>query len=761
MHRDRMKFARMLPLSAALIAAAASLLACSDKDGSGPGGGAGAGPMIAGNVIAGRVNGSRVRVFALRGDGSRGPELGSGTTGADGGFSFPLTSQPDGPVEIEAIDGEYTSEADITLKRSKVRLRTMLPSVAPGGESGLVASPLSTFAAAHTRKKRETASNLANAIEEADAAMREVFGIRGGKLRKLVPNIRGTGDAAAAAVVLGALEDLALKKSKEAADIVTALAEDLSDGVPDGRMDETPVRFEGTTETIPPTLGTGDFLASVTSYTDPNNDGTDRGVDPPPVNADALSAVREGVVGAAPTSAGLNVGTSGAITVLSFDGRQVVYVAARNNGVKAVDITNPNAPVVDQLASLNAALRALPDTSAPDDGPVNSIGGVLAVPGAATPQVLLFDYGASRVVLVDVREQTIVRDVRLSDQLTVVTSFSGGSAFISGGIPDPVRGVVWLAAQDNDTDKNGYIPFNTSSFALQPGIKLQNNNIIPENIGGDVSSDLLFAPNYGPFGDGGSLELVRLDRGKSYAMDDDDFQRLFAVKTSPSDTSGSLFGIVDGGAMDSVLKVGVLTGEVAGQVALINLRDLSKFTFTDGATPSENHFSVNDDKVAVSFFTSMNSGQSYSGSAVESSNHLVLLMAGFTEDILVGRIQDPASVPPTGTWKGLDSYKQYGAVGNEYQFARDPHAVGAVLASTNNRSYGFLLSGSSAVLMIDLQAFLDAPARGTSGDDATILKDSPFDGSIIRTLSLTPPAPAAVAKASRAQRRSGSTQRVR
>lgn len=762
MNRYHWRSMRTLRFAAAFIVAASVAAGCNDKDDGGPGGGGG--PAVAGAVIAGKVSSSKLRVFALRDNGSRGEEIGSGSTNAGGEFNFNLRSKPSGPIEIEAMDGTYISEADVSIRRTKVRLRMLIPSVPAGGETGLVASPLTTFAAARAMKRKEGIADLKEAIERGDDDMRKIFGIAGGKLRHLVPDIKSTGDAAAAAVVLGGLEDLAIKKSKEAADVVTALAEDLSDGIPDGKKDETPVRFEGTTEIIPPTLGTSDFLASVTSYTDPNNDKTDRGVDPPPVDAAALESVREGVGEAAPTSAGLNVGSSGAITTLAFDGKQVVYVAARDNGIKAVDISNPLAPVVDPLTSLNTKLRALPDDPADlDDGPLASVGGVLAVPGAATPQVLLFDYEQSRVVLVDVRAQTIVRDVGLAGMLTVVTSFSGGSAFISGGIPDPTRGVVWLAAKDNETDDNGYIPFNTSTFELQPGIKLQNDNIIPENIGGDVSSNLLFAPNYGPFGSGGALELVMLDQRKSFVLEDADFQALFAVKTNPSDASGSPFGIVDGGAFDSILKIGVLTGEVRGQVALINLKDLGRFTFTSGATPTGNTFSANDPKVAVSFFTSATGGFAYSGSAVESTSHLVLLMAGFTTDILVGRIEDPAAVPASGTWRGFSTYKQYRAVGGEYSIARDPHAVAAVLAAANSRSYGFLLSGSSALLMIDLQDFLEAEARGTTGDDARILKNTPFNGTIIRTLSLLPAAAPAASNAavSRAQRSSGYTRRAR
>jgi len=735
---------------AAVITAASMLAAgCRDADDrSGPSPPA-SGPAISGAVIAAHVRDSRVKAYKLRDDGSRDREIGTATTNAAGGFTMTLDSPPSGPIELEAVDGEYDSEADTRIKRTKVRLRALIPSVPAGGDSGLVATPLTTFAAARTMELKDSAPNLATAIDMGDDSIREVFGIGGDSLTKLEPDITATGDKAAAAVVLGALEDLAIKKSKEGADIVTALAADLSDGVPDGKKDETPVMFEGTSEVIPPTLGTSDFLASVTSYTDPNNDNTDRGDNPPPVDPDATAAVREGVVAAAPPSAGLSVGSSGAIASLAFDGKQVVYVAARGSGIKGLDITDPMNPTVDLLASLNSKLAALTPA-------FNDIGGVLAVPGAATPQVMMFDYNQSRVVVADVRDQTIVRDTDLSAVVRTRTSFSGGSAFVSGGIPDPTRGVIWLATTD------GYIPYDIATFTTGTPISLQRGNIVSENIGGDVSSNLLFAPNYGVgFGDG-ALELVKLDERKSYVMKDSDFQTLFSTGGT---SSGIPFGIVDAGSMDSIYKVGVLTGEDTERVGLIRLGDLGKFEFTttpaSGTTPELNEFAVKDSAVAVAFSVDNTAFPQYAGSAVESTNHLALLMAGFSNDILVAKLDDPASP----TWKGFADWKQYEATFTEYNQAFDPHAVGTVLAAANSRSYGFMLSGNPGqeVLMIDMQAYLDAEALGADGDAAHRLKVSPFTNGIVRKFSVVAAAAAARSKSKQAapvQRNYGYAERV-
>ncbi|HSW11644.1 MAG TPA: hypothetical protein VLI06_02320 [Solimonas sp.] len=722
-------------LATAAVIAGMSLLSAGcqdDDDRAAPAGGPtpGAGPSVSGAIIAGRVRGGSVRVFALKDNGDRDEELGSATTDTDGKFRMRLKRKPSGPIELEALDGEYTSEADTRITRTKVRLRTLVPRISDTEETGLVATPLTTFAAARARRLRGESPNLGAAINAGDANVREIFGIDAPTLARLVPDINATGPVAAAAVVLGALEDLAIKNDKEGADIVTALALDLSDGLPDGKQDETPVRFEGTTETIPPTLGTADFLSSVTSYTDPNNDNTDRGDDPPPVDPDATAAVREGVVAAAPPAAGLSVGSSGAVASLSFDGRQVVYVAARGSGIKALDITDPANPTINLLPALNDALGKL-------SPPFTNIGGVVAVPGAATPQVVLFDYDQARVIVADVRDQTIKKDTNLTGVVDAEqTCFSGGQAFISGGIPDPTRGVIWLAAN------NGYLPYDVATLSpdVSKKIALAPGDIIAENIGGDVSSNLLFSPNYGsPDGcDGpGALELVKLDEGRAYLMKDVDFQKAFAVGATPT-SPGIPFGIVDAGSMDSIYKVGILTGEDTPRVGLIRLGDMSKFEFTSipasGTDPARHEFAVKDPSVATAFAVESGGFPQYAGSAVESTNHLTLLMAGFSNDILVAKLDDPANP----AWKGFADWKQHRATSTEYRQAFDPHAVGAVLASANNRSYGFMLSGDPGqdILMIDMQAFLDAAAAGPEGDAAHRLSSTPFDNVIVRKFSL-------------------------
>ena len=92
-------------------------------------------------------------------------------------------------------------------------------------------------------------------------------------------------------------------------------------------------------------------------------------------------------------------------------------------------------------------------------------------------------------------------------------------------------------------------------------------------------------------------------------------------------------------------------------------------------------------------------------------------MAGYSNDLAVGQIQDPASVAAGGAWNGLSDWVYYTIIGFPYTYATDPHAVAAV--NIKGKSYGYLLNGSTSptgVVQIDMSALLAMPRAGTTGD---------------------------------------------
>lgn len=677
---------------------------------------------VSGTVVDGPVNGATVIAYAVDARGIDGAQLATATTAADGSFTLELTEAPAAGIRIRSSGGTYTSEADIAVTHEGSELSVLLDAVPEAGLTGIAITPLTTIVDRRTSTLLGLApasaghKALGDSSDQAESEVKSFYGFApdAPKFSSLTPNFfGGSGHAAKLGLVIGAFQELGSRVGRSPGAVVHATAEDLSDGEPDGRKSEEPIFF-GDGDPAPSTLTTSDFLGALSSYIDPSNTSTILAQNEVELEEELIEEVRAAVVEAAPPSVALQIGSSGAVTVISSAGKQIVYVAARSQGIKAVDMTDPANPVLLPLDDLNAALAGL-------ETPLTDVGGVVAVPGAATPQVILYSYLEPYVVLADVQNEAILAAVDLSEALTTITSFSGGSAYISSGIPDPTRGVVWLATGD------GYYPFNYTSHELEAPIPLVNGQIVAENIGGDIGSDMLFSPNYGA-GSGGGLQLVNLVERKAYSLDDDQFQSLFAV---PSDASSFPFGIADGGAVDSVLNVGVVTGEDTPYIGFLDMSDLSQFSF-DAENSS---FSVVGEGLSAVIDSADDSGYPViSGAAIDSQTHLALFMAGYSSTVMVGQLDDPAD-PAGDSWVGMTDWAFYDASFSEYDYARDPHAVGVVQALADGRSYGFLLSDGQAILMIDMAAFLAAPRAETGRH----LAATPFDGSIIKSIALGTP----------------------
>lgn len=726
--------------------------------------GGGGAATVSGKAIANSIAGATVTVFSVKPDGSDDQTLCSGTTGADGSFSISGCKTPASGegVRIQISGGSYTSEADTSKTISGSGLSILVPAM--GGASGIVITPLTTFADSNASAAlaKGGGTSLSAIVDAAEAVILKNYGLPAGTdLSALAPDFTAaSGPAASAALILGTLEQLAINTGRPPADIVAAIASDLSDGVPDGKTASgAPVTYPDGSA-APNTLANSDLLSALSDYLSNPNTETDKAgttIDPATV-ADTRGAV----VSATPSSFALDIGSSGAVTELVSSGKQLVVIAARTAGVQAVDITDPTKPAVQDLSTLNTALAALPADPV-SHAPFTSIGGVLAVPGSGT-EVALFEYSQPRLVVVDVASQKVIHDLDLSGQLKTITNFSGGSAYISGGITDFTRNLIWLATGD------GYFPYDPAANKLGTPIPLGGTlsgsgagatvtpDIIAENIGGatDPANNLLFAPNYGPNGSGGSLQIVDLTKNKAYTLDDAQFQGAFMVQYGTG--SPSPFNIVDSGAFDSVYHVGVLLPEGEDYVGFLDMHDPSKLAYDDSTCGASNNgcaFTLKDYSVSTDPATGITTGSSpeaktllltpvggyavegFSGSAIDSTTHLVMGMGGYENDFFVAKLDDPAH-PANTNWAGFTQWKYYEATGSEYSYAEDPHGVGALQSTANGKSYGFVLSsegGSSgySVIMVDMAAFLAAPA--TAGDPHQ-LSSSPFDGTVIKTLAL-------------------------
>jgi len=649
-------------------------------------------PQLSGSFVLGPVTGAAIKAYVLNADGSRGGEMGSGSTGTTGTFSFKLSATPSGAVLLEASGGSYQSETDGSVISNTAVFRRVVASVGSGGVSGIAITAMSELVTSRMVASVASGTSLTAALDAANGLISGAYSIDAAGTPSFEKSAVGTGGYTLG-VVLGALETCAknLSPSVRTA-LYTALSEDISDGVFDGKKSGMAVSLG--TGVLASTAGTSDFLTCVSSYTTSGKAVTDAGLSSSDLSS-TVSAIRTAVAASpsTPKSTGLTAGTSGAIATLAYGGKQWIFLAARAQGVVAVDVTDPTAaaPTVKRYSSIVTNFGG------------TAIGGVVPMIGADHPQLLVYSYNSKHVALMNADTGTVEYETNLPLLATAPISFSGGSAYIAGAIPDTGRDGAWLATAD------GYVFFDRASRTLTTSFSIASPADLAENLGADVSSGYLFAPNYEP-----GVQYVDLAKNKSYYLGGTSFSKYFPSFREP-----------DGGAVDSGYQVGVITDEDTSQVGLINLRGLVMTDVAGGRslfTP------------AAGGYANVNlSGPILSGSAVDSETHLALFMAGYSSDVAVGLIEDPASVAAGSTWKGLSDWRFVrGMTG--FSYAKDPHAVAVLKNASNKKSYGYLLDGTARkVFQIDMAAFLAAPS--ISAGTSKALATDPTTNGIVRSVS--------------------------
>lgn len=648
----------------------------------------GTGDHIRGKVILGEVSDATVRLYGLSGN-----LLGEATTDIDGSFEIDTNISGKRIFRLISKGGKYKSEADGTDKDAG-ELCTLFE-FDPNIDKDIVLSALTTYACEYAYKSGKPVADIKNDLEKAYKELAEIFDLGTGvDFSTLIPKLTKDGLAsgdteAKMALVFGMFEKLAERLGLAPKALYESLASDFADDGAFGKY-------------------YADFLAALESYLSANDtELAEKGLKGDAKNSDAVKGIRSGIVAKAPASSGINVASSGAVTTLSYKGKQYVYIAARDKGLVGYDITDPTSPIEQNLTLLNDEIEGRG---------MSSIGGVVPIPGKADPMLMVYAYDKKEVLFVNIDTKIISGSTEVN--VTSTQSFSGGSAYISSGIPDPIRGGVWLATKD------GYWFVDTTTYVAESApISLANNQIISENIGADISQNILFSPDYGAGSEGG-LQLVNLTDAKSYSLD----------QTEWSSTIGSLPGMfsADSGAVDTAYHIGIVGPEDSYKLGFIDLSDMTKFSFDD----ANRTFSFGENNNTITSFDIAGPGGGYpqiSNIAVDSETHLMLLSAGYSTLIGVAKLEAPTA---RVAWNPISKRAYYNAVYGEYSYAEDPHAAGIVNSVYNGKSYGYILSSDGYVLQIDMQAFLDAGINDDTGSsyDSYLLSTSPFDanGSIIK-----------------------------
>ena len=651
------------------------------------GGGAGGGSTVSGAVVKGPVSGSTVTAYILNADGTLGAALGSGPSAATtGAFSITLSSVPSGGIVLVAAGGTYVSEVDGAVVTKVSDLSAALASVPAAGATGVMITPLSDMMTARARVLAAGGTALGAALTAAETLVKGAYGVTAGaSLLGVVPTYTKTSigtDGFLVGLVLGALDkcDAAVPALRGA--LFAALSADFSDGVFDGKKAGAPITVGTGTSALSSTAGTSDFLTCVSGYAASGKAVLDAGISPTDI-APVTTAVRTAAAGSPTTSksSGLSASSSGAISTFAYGGKQWIFIAARSSGVVAIDVTDPTAasPTVKVYSSLVTNFGG------------REIGGVIPLQGDDHVQLVVFSYGSKHIALVNADTGAVDYEADLPIAATSPVSFSGGSAFIAGGIPDTGRDGVWLATAD------GYVFFDRKTRALTTSYAIGTGSFLAENLGGDIGHDMLFSPNYTP-----AIQLVDLAAKKSYYLDGAAFDTAFP---------GSVLSEPDAGSVDTGYQVGIVTNEDTDDVGFINLKTIVR---TDATTAGGNAtFAPSAGGTAL---LKLNR-PTLSGSAVDSESHLVLFMAGYSSDIAVGLLQDPASVAAGASWVGMTDWRYVSNLPG-YSIARDPHAVAVIKNLGNGKAYGYLLDGGAhKSFQIDMSAVLAATPIGTTGVD--------------------------------------------
>ncbi len=220
------------------------------------GGGAGTtappvGGTISGVATKGPVSGAIVMAFAVS-NGAMGSQIGSGTTDGQGNFTLSIGDHS-GPVMLQMSGGTYTDEATSTSMPMQTGdvMTSLVPSVAAASATaGIQITPLTSMA--QVRAQNMAGGMTVSNIGTANAEVGSYFSVSDIlHVMPMNPLVAGSGttasqDAKNYGMTLAAMSQYAATIGMpHSSGIVTAMMDDASDGVLDGKMDGTPISMGG------------------------------------------------------------------------------------------------------------------------------------------------------------------------------------------------------------------------------------------------------------------------------------------------------------------------------------------------------------------------------------------------------------------------------------------------------------------------------------------------------------------------------------
>jgi hypothetical protein len=259
------------------VAAILALAACGGGGGGSSGGTTVAtGGIIGGTGFKGPVANATVSAYAVAG-GSPGAQIGTGSTDASGKFSLSIGSYS-GPVMLQLSGGSYVDEATgATMSMASGDVMTaILPTVAAGATiTGIQITPVTSMAqtAAQHLSGGMTDANIASANTAVGTYFMVSDILRVQPMNPLVAGSGSTGtqDAINYGMAMAAMSQYAKGVGMTVSSaMVTAMMNDASDGMMDGKMGQSSVMMggmgPGMGTTMPGNAGTSGLASAMSTF---------------------------------------------------------------------------------------------------------------------------------------------------------------------------------------------------------------------------------------------------------------------------------------------------------------------------------------------------------------------------------------------------------------------------------------------------------------------------------------------------------------